>query len=300
MRQKLKVAAVFAGFFLATTTAARADIIADFTGGNGTSTADSFTGEAGSGWAAAWGETSTTGSNTSTVLSSTTFPFPSGGSNYLSLQWTSASSNGATTADTVRRNFVTNTGSGGISVTTPYTTSFYYQLNSSSRHTGDSVNLFATVNTAGTGNTNQEWAMYSSGTSPNDWMLQGGNGLGTGGLNASVDTGLPLVTCDIYLISVTVLPVTGTFNINTNYPTWGVTITDQTASTSFSDLGLRFRDNNLYAGPYLNFYDLAGGNGEVMDESLGNLDITNNVPEPASISLLALTGAFGLARRRRR
>src|SRR5688500_897332 len=95
-------------------TTARADIVANFDGGNGTTSPDQWTGVAGNGWTTAWGSG---GSTTGTGVVNTT-PLSAGGS-YLQFV-----DDATTTPSYARRQYQT---SGNINIAQPYRIAMSYR-----------------------------------------------------------------------------------------------------------------------------------------------------------------------------
>lgn len=289
---------------------ASAAVIANFADGNDNTatvnpgvnapTADSFKGAANAGgWATSWSQTTTgtIASNSTQVLNTT--PLTTGSDNYLNLNYTGSASGAA--VHEVRQ--YANT-AGGVDTTAEHAVSFQFRLDSalSNRSLTDSndfVRFYDNTSAAGTGSTATSWQIVAAGaagqTDGVHFRLGAGDGGAAGG-QTSIDTGILLAQNTVYSISVDVHPVTGTFNAATNFPTWDATISD--GVHTFTQTGLRFRDNALTSGRFLQFGGGTNGANEQLSMSIDNLQIANT-PEPTAVGLLAMAGTMLLRRRRR-
>lgn len=76
----------FSGLLLALTQCGAMAATADFTGGNGTTATDQYTGIAGDGWLTPWERKTSSGSTTTVSVIGTT-PFSAGAGNYLNIDY---------------------------------------------------------------------------------------------------------------------------------------------------------------------------------------------------------------------
>ncbi len=277
------------------------DNTATYNPGSGAPTSDSFKGTNGNGWSSAWSQRVEgalgTGVNRTGVIN--TSPLTASGGNYLNVDFTNGTSNVQGGVHEVR-SYAT-LANGGIDTTQTHTVSFKFRLDSalsdrSLTNTSEFIRFFDNNTSAGTGSAATSWIIYAGGyasqTSNITFRLQSGDGNGTGN-TIWTDTGIVLANNVVYSISVTVHPVAGSFSLANNYPTWDVTINDGT--NTFTQTGLRFRNNATTSGRTLQFGGYETTANTVLSYSIDDLTIA--VPEAASLSLVGL-GALALLSKR--
>lgn len=281
-------------------------VLAHFTDGNdntapvnpglGAPTADSFRGAAAGGWQSAWTLGTPFGTATSQTQVTNATPLDSGG-NYLQVDFTSGA---GPAGHVVRRQYSSNVGSGGIDITQDHTISFQFRLDSpaanrSTTTVGDVIRFFDNIDNSSSSGTATSWSiMSSSATFGGRLAFVAGNGAGAGGIT-TIDTGIAVVNDAVYTVSVTVHPVAGPFDLANNFPTWDATISD--GVTTFTQTGMRFRNNAVTTGRVLQFSGEVNTAGERLAFSIDNVSVV--VPEPASAILLGVVAAGTLCRRNR-
>jgi len=249
---------------------ARADIVADFTGGNGTTQVDQYAGKAGDGWSGAWVE------NSSTDISATvinTSPL-NGGGNYLSV--TNNDTGTSTSGDCVGRRY---TDFGSVVLTAPHTISFDFRLDTPTSQILGSGDQLIFVNARGTvlGGDNG----YGIWTVPVSGALKWGWRNGNNGVTSTMD----VVTGTVYHFTIDLDPAAHKYE---------VTISNGTTSVSSGLVGYR---NTSYT--YLDYIDFFSKDVNLPSDPITfSLDNLRIVPEPATAALLACAAAAGLLRRR--
>lgn len=265
-------------------------ITADFTGGNGNTQVDQYTGISGSGWNTAWstfkegGVGATVFDIGGTVLD--TNPLGSGNPNRLQVSYAlnSAVAQGAPHAG-VRRQFDTSV----IDTSAAYTVSFLFRVDELSEtfdSSGDVIRFRAGNDMVGGNNNNTIWQL--------DWNASYGwrawNGNGAGQTAAQNLTGISQTVGVGYSITIDVRPEDNR---------WDLTITnlsDSLDTITVTDLGYR---TNGISGNYLGFMALANTEGDFATFSIDNLHISQ-VPEASTLVGVFLFAAGGLAVGRRR
>lgn len=292
-----------AAMVFASSSRAAVTVRANFTDGNDNTaptdagladpSADSFGGAATNGWATPW-TSYVFGTPTAVSEVADAKPFDSTSGNYLQYDFSGASGAGL---HLVRQ--YANAAAGGIDTSAVHTTSFQLRLDTdadqrSTTIASDYIRIFDSTTAGSTSSTTTGWLIQSAGgTADGDWALIGGDGLGTGG-TAVTSTGIAPQQGVVYSFTVTVHPVSGTFNLSTNYPTWDATISG--GGQLFSATGLRFRDNLGTSGRFLEF---GGGVNSVerLAYSVDNISISS-VPEPSAAAAVTLAAVGLLVRRR--
>lgn len=248
---------------------ASAQITANFTDGNGTSSVDQYTGIAGNGWSSAWYTVGPSGNSTSTTITAgvtNTTPL-NGGGNYLSVTNTPGA-NGQ--GDGVGRDI---SSANGVNLASPYTISFDFRLDSATTNWAgnDGVNIYNDSNSKILGGDNGFQIVGDS----SGWRVRNGN--------AFLNTGVSLVSGTVYNFTIALDPT------NSQYTT---TITGGASPYASGTLG--YRDTAAAATDFthLIFNSKDNQGTDTISYSIDNLIV---VPEPASAAvLLGLTG-LGLA-----
>lgn len=263
---------------------ARAAVVATFTDGSGTSSADQFQGIAGDGWTSAWGSPA---GNVPTTSVTSASPI-NGSGNYLSVNPNGAG-DGA-----IGRAFDGTGLNGGVNATLPVTISFDLRIDALGGWgaNGDYITIHSST---GTGAYNVSGAssfiIRGYGASPatgkngNEWLLY--SGAGDGGTFAAsnfVNSGMTIAPNTTYHFTVT---------SNPTMETYGVTISNGTTSVSSADLGWRA---NAGTGLQTNlaFNHRESSTADTFGYSIDNISI---VPEPSTV-LLGGLGMLALLRRR--
>lgn len=242
---------------------ARAQIIANFTGGNGTAQVDQYTGKAGNGWAGAWSLMANSSSYiTASVVN--TNPLTAGGGNYLSVSNSNAAFSSA--AYGVGRAY---SSANGVVLTSSYTISFDFRLDSPTstfNSSNDGVGFFGSSDQVlGGYNSFQIQASYTGGTMQWQWRNS----------TTFSNAGMSLVTGTVYQF---------TLNVNPTAHNYTISIFDGTNTVTSGTLG--FRNTSLTSYPYLNFYSKDYTN-DTITYSLDNIVVA--VPEPGE-GMLSLAG----------
>ncbi len=295
---------VFIGLLIASAPSlASADIIANFTGGNGTASVDQYQGTAGSGWSTAWkaivGGTFTA---TNTVVSAN--PLNSSG-NYLSVSLTNnANLQWAPYACwSAFRQYENN---GNVSLTSDHVLQFDYRVDSLPTGWGtsqqDRIEIFDnSYNTLGGDqpwlDETSSWFATALGTVTANTSLSGkwlfgdfdGSDTTWNWNTKIVNSGIAVEANKVYSFTISLHPTTDTYD---------VAVTDGTNSFSATDLG--FRND---AGPTgkLNWAMRLSDTGDTGAFSLDSVNIST-IPEPASLTILvtAVLGLICYAWRKRR
>lgn len=279
-----------AGFALvAPADRARADIIADFTGGNGTASSDQWTGVSGNGWATGWGSV---GSTTGTGVVNTT-PL-SGGDNYL--QFVDDATNASVYA---RRQY---SASGNVNPAQPHriTLSYRYDGNTTTQfgHFNDRIAVFGDSAAQTSSSATNTWligvAASNTGTGagqsvfPGNWYFFDNNGSNAFATTNMVNTGISLVGGRVYDI---------TLDVNPNVGTYSATVNDG-VNAPFTANDLTFRRGAGAATT--NWFHLTGQNDVATDSGGFSFDSVRITPEPsaAAFALAGVAGALGARRRR--
>lgn len=271
------------GLAVFTSLAGQAAVIADFSGGNGTSEPDQFLGTPGDGWQTAWSRRVGSGSSENNSVIDTN-PLSPGGGNYLAIDYTRTVA-GSNSRAGVARQFV-NSGMGGIDMTKPYEISFEFRADALVGWTtsADQIVFSSEVSsTIGGPGADSPWALLIR--ADTGWVVSDGNGSGQIANNFNFsELGLTSLQIGaVYKISVFVDPANN-----------GYDLTISTGATTYraSDLNggelLGFRTNATAANA--NYLQFRATNNDVGDTIAWSLDNIAVVPEPTSVALI-LSGA---------
>lgn len=265
-----------------------AQIVANFTGGTGTTQPDQYTGAAGGGWSGGWSATT----NTSGSVSSAT-PLDGGG-NYLSVALTSSAVSGS-----VRRQY---TSGSGVSIATTYRISFDWRFDgnkSAMTVFEDRIQFFGdTSAVAGSATTNTWLIGWAAADGTNNdihggsWYFFDRNVSSDFTVANMFNTGMGLDAGTVYSFTVDVNPVAGTYS---------ATISNGLTSVSATELGFRRGAVNVSASPaHLGFGVNRSTTSDNVTFALDSLSITA-VPEPAGAAAIAGLAVFcGVVTARRR
>ncbi len=247
---------------------AQGGIVANFDGGNGTASFDQYTGTAGGGWTGGW----ITDSSISAEVVNTS-PL-NGGGNYLSV--TDSETTTSANFSVLSRVY---TAFDNVDPADVHTIRFDFRLDSpASNLTGPDAIVFFNSNNNELGGPNgfEIRGFHLTGSSGLVWTFRDGNG--------RISSGMTIETGVVYSFTLTVDPQ------NLSY----VVSIDNGTTTVASD-PLAYRTTSPGARPWLNFGSRDQTEGQTITYSLDNLSI---VPEPASLSLMGLSGLALLHRRR--
>jgi hypothetical protein len=262
--------------------AAQAQIIANFSGGTGTSSADQYAGQAGSGWASAWYTVNTAGTGSSTAIAASVANTSAlnGGGNYLSVTNSNTLANNSA-GDSVGRDI---SSANGVSLASAYTIKFDFRLDSPAAELGsnDGLNFFndsSSTKVLGGGNGFQ--VVGSLASSLVQWRLRNGG--------AFINTGMQITTGTVY-----------SFTLDLNPASYQYVVSINNGSTTFTSGTLGYRNTSASPSTFnhllFNSKDFAGT--QTITYSLDNIAVTA-VPEPAS-GVLLLVGCAALFFIRRR
>ncbi|MEX0641322.1 MAG: hypothetical protein WD468_01405 [Pirellulales bacterium] len=268
----------------------QADIVANFTDGNGTGSVDQYTGTTGSGWNTVWTPGTTNATQTPTVVNTTPL---NGGGNYLNV---GATGSAATAVATVRRQYAD---FGDVDVdATPYILSFDYRANtalgdpSATNSASNRYNIIgstsATTGTlsgntwiagvyAGTNGGTTEKPIGFGATNVGRWVFldnQTAADSTTPAMNAMNfwDSEISLATGTVYHFSIYIDPA------NREYKP---TISDGT-TTKTSPTLLGFRNETATSSTFLQFHAFMTTASASLGYSVDNIRISI-VPEPAAV-----------------
>lgn len=266
---------------------AHAQVVADFTGGNGTASVDQYQGIAGDGWLNAWGVNTTgTSGGTSFVPTVTNTSPLNGGGNYLSTTLTAGS---GSSKGTVQR-IVDGT---SFDLASPYTVSFDIRLDTAfTTFTADTdyLQIFDRINPDSSDfGGNGAWLIRAAGASVNtitarNWMYYNG-GKNAAGYNPAnfVDSGVALVPGTVYSFLIAVDPVNLEYTVSIN--------------GGLASAAMGFRNNTAANLGGLMFGGQTSGTGETITFSVDNIAV---VPEPSVTALGIVAGVAVLTVLRRR
>jgi len=262
-----------------------AAILANFTGGNGTSLVDQYQGIAGAGWDAGWG---TSGVTVPTATVANGSPI-NGSGNYLNVTYS------ATTDGALGRDF-TGTGGLGVDIAQPVTFTLDLRVNTLTGFNSntDYLSVHATNNNDGASMFNvsglSSFIIRAYGASPsvgenaNEWLLYNGASDGaTFNTDNFVNSGMALASGTTYQFIITSDPTTKKYSGSIN---------NGTTSVNWSNLGWR----SVAASDKLGFNERVSAGSDLISYSLDNISI---VPEPGSLALLGMAALPVLLRRRR-
>ena len=271
-----------------------AQIVANFTGGTGTTVVDAYAGTAGNGWLAGWGSTF------SAASLSTTSPL-NGGGNYVSTL-----SAAGTSADNLlfRQLNASTAAANGVSLSAPVRLKFDFRLDTSALAAGEFVTInmggnsspFSSTNTAfairaygsNTGNaTAGKWSFYNGTTTTN-----------TASDNNWVSSSMDLVSGRVYSFTVDITPNASAAANSGQIGTYTVSIFDGTSTVSST--ALNWRSNTATTVPtILNFHAKDNSATTSVGFSVDSISLAA-VPEPASFAALSGLAILGFAASRRR
>ncbi|AHF90170.1 hypothetical protein OPIT5_07965 [Opitutaceae bacterium TAV5] len=267
--------------------ASAATIVADFTGGLGTTDAShQFTGAVGEGWKTAW-STSQTNATVTPVI---------GANDWLTISVTAGPASARRSS--LNRAYYSGA-SAVIDVTRAYTVSFSLTFDDLTGFTSsaDYIGIFDSPSQqtgVAVGGTTNSWAFQITGNSK---TIQWNNGNRDGGSAAFVSSGITVETGKVYTFTVDVDPATLSYtaSITTDgNPVSTVTSTSlgfRSAATSLGDTGRYFHLNTLMDGPT-----------DSWSYSLGGVTLSQ-IPEPRAAAFLGGLGTLlvaGIVLRRRR
>ncbi|MGC4034195.1 MAG: PEP-CTERM sorting domain-containing protein [Tepidisphaeraceae bacterium] len=210
------------------------------------------------------------------------------GGNYLSINCTSAA--GAASTGNVRRTFVKGASGIDTSQTIEYAWDFRLDSPTSSRTVAADFVTFLDNGDLNTG-ANQTWNITSSGAT-GKWTFNNGNR--DGSAVTGVDSGITVVTGQVYHFNVVLYD-----GPTAAMTSWDATIsyTDETGPHSVTQTNLAFRSAAIVPSGQFQLYAGAAA-GKQVAYSFDSLSVSN-VPEPATLGLMAF-GSVGLLRRQRR
>ncbi len=291
------------GFLMAGALTSQAAIIADFSGGEGTTSANQYRGTAGEGWTAGW--SFRTGSGGSTETPSTTVikventaPLTPGGGNYLKVAYQRYIASGSNRAG-VARPFATS-GETGVDVTQAYTISFDFRVDSL---TGWDLNTdqiaFSSESTTTIGSfaSTAPWALWLRADEPG-WQVRNGNGAGGGSFLDFADIGLDTIEIGaVYSITVEMDPLAGKYDLTISV---GNKIYRASQLNGGEWLGFGGSGAQAAASNVLQFRATMSGVGDEVSWSMDNIRVAS-IPEPGSVALGlgGLAGVFWMLRRRK-
>ena len=285
------VGALAAASILFFNSVAKADIVANFTGGDGFESVDQYQGIPGDGWATAW-QTNTSASSPGTSLAGfvdESAPM-NGGGKYLSSFLTGGSGVSKGVEQRQYSSF------DNVDIFTPHTVSFDLRLDSDTSTLTANTDYFQAFDRPFTSDfgANGAWLIRASGASVNgitalNWMFYNG-GKDGGAFNAAnfVDSGISLVTGLVYHFVIDIDPVNLEYTVSIN------------GSPESAPMG--FRTNTPANLGSLNFGGQVSDAGEILSYSLDSVQVAPvAVPEPSTVALSLCAGvaALGLMRRRR-
>lgn len=265
---------------------AEAAIVADFSGGAGSTSPTEYKGTAGDGWLAGWSSRNGPGGTTYFQVKADT-PFREGDGNYLSIDYT-RTSEGSSGRAGVARPFSTDPDNGGIDINAPYKISFEFRVedfgawNSSSEQLLFSSELSDTIGTFGN---NVPWSLWIRGD--DGFSVFNGNGSGGSTRLMFSNLGLGYVQANkIYSVDVYVDPLQKGYDL---------TITVDGTTYRASDLNggnlLGFRDNSVASSAnVLQFRSIVAVGNQVV-WSIDNIAVAA-IPEPGAGALLIGVGGW--------
>lgn len=268
-------------------TVASAAVIADFSGGSGTTQPDQYLGMAGDGWAEAW--SSRTGSqSTSSFTVNDSTPFGPDGGNYLQINYQRTATGTGSNRTGVARPFLT-TGSSSIDMSKAYTIAFDFRADTLTGwdSSADQIAFSSeSTSTIGSFGADTPWSLLIRGD--NRWVVTNGNGVGGISNLDFTSLGLTSLTAGtVYSIKVFIDPEAKGYDL---------TITAGDTTYRASDLNdgnlLGFRTNaTAKDANVLQFRSYTSELGTI-NWSLDNIEIAS-VPEPSVVGML-IGGLVGM------
>jgi hypothetical protein len=234
-----------------------AQTIADFAGGNGTSSHDQYAGTSGGGWAGAWVENQSADVNATVTNASPLLP---GQGNYLSV--TNNDTSTGASFDTILRQY---SSANGVVLAQPHTISFDFRLDSlASQLTGTDAIALWNTNSTSTDTSGDNGFQIRATTSNGilQWLWFNGNKAGGG---TFVDTGMPLTEGTVYHFSIEIDPVNKEFT---------AFIDNGTTIVSSGTMGYRTSSAAPVSRSYLAFGSRDQTSGQTLISSLDNLVVS--------------------------
>ena len=269
-----------------------ATIVADFTDGNTTAAVDGYEGQADPGvsWATPWSLFTQGGIAPNVITRSATVNNTSplnGNGNYLSVSYEYTTLGGVPSLSNAgaRRQF----DNAVVNTEEDYTLTFLFRIDTSSGFDSitDRIHLRGSNFINSGFNTTGGWQV--------DWKGDGGwrvyDGNGTGGVAQTLLTGISGVEGTVYELTV---------DVRASENEWDFTISDGIDTVVATDLG--FRNDGSPGSPnwdssYLGFVANGDAQGDSVTFSIDSIAITNNIPEPGTLGLLAIGGLMIFVRR---
>jgi hypothetical protein len=278
-------------------TSLHAQVFANFTGGVGTSSADQYTGTAGSGWTNAWNINENNPLTTQTASVIATSPL-NGGGNYLSFRYDPSDAIFANSA--LLRSWDTTV----VSATTnPYRISFDYRVDSTSGFTGGNeyISLSAGQPSVASPTNNSTFFIRayggthttsSTGTRPGlTWLFyNGAKDSGSVNTNLFVSSGMAITEGTVYRFTIDLDPASLTY---------AATINNGSTSVTSSVMGYRTATASNLNNSTLNFNGFFNASTDTLTFSLDSVSVSQ-IPEPSTYAALIGLGALGFAAYRRR
>lgn len=271
LTRRLRLSLLAATLALGFCAGSRADVIANFTGGTGTASADQYAGTSGSGWNAGWNSTRV---GPGTVVN--TSPLSGGGGNYLHIDHSVGAVSGNFDVSRAWQN-------AAVSYTQPLTLSWQVRYDgdsdgNDSTFTSTSDQLVFADGSVGTGSTFfiAVFGANSGSAVAKNWAFY--NGLNNTTLDTSryVDSGITLTVGTVYTFNATMSPTTAT---------WVGSVSDGT--NSFTSGTLNFRSAATSAAGTFSFRSAQSNSADGMQVSLDSISIAA-IPEPTALSLLGV------------
>jgi len=293
---RLALVPVAAGWLAAGAFTSQAAIIADFSGGEGTSSPNQFKGMAGEGWLDGWN--SRNGSNgTTTFTVESTAPLRTGAGNYLKIDYQRNDTGGSNRAG-VARPFAT-TGPTGVDIAQPYTISFDFRIDELKGWdaSGDQIAFSSeNVTTIGSFAGTAPWALWLRADKPG-WQVRDGNGAGGGDFLDFAELGLDTIEVGaVYSVTVEMDPLVGRYDLTIRVGTKVYRASDLNGGDW---LGFGGTTQEAKAFNVLQFRATMNGEEDGIAWSMDNLRVAA-VPEAGSMALGlgGLIGVFSLLKGR--
>jgi hypothetical protein len=270
--------------------AAKADIVANFTGGDGVESVDQYQGIPGDGWTTAW-QTNTAASSAGTSLVGfvdESAPM-NGGGKYLSSFLTGGSGVSKGVQQRQYGSF------DNVDILAAHTVSFDLRLDSDTSKLTAGTDYFQAFDRPFTSDfgANGAWLIRASGASVNgipalNWMFYNG-GKDGGAFNTAnfVDSGISFISGLVYHFVIDIDPLNLEYTVSIN------------GGPESAPMG--FRTNTPTNLGSLNFGGQVSDAGEVLAYSLDTVDVAPvAVPEPSTVALVISAGLAGVGVMRRK